>query len=191
MKIDSTVVLWGQALIYTLYAFAVLVVVGAFGYKVTRSGTSNQVPTWLFGTWATVLVVTGVSLHLTTANTIPWVPVDLDRAAYPADKTFEITVADHEFTLPADRLEIDCNDMVLFSVHSADLTYGFGLFRQNHSMVFQMQVVPGHPNEVLWHFEEDGVYDIRSTEYSGPAGYQMIVPNAVVVTGCETGAVTR
>jgi cytochrome c oxidase subunit II len=189
MKIDSSVVLWGQALIYTLYACAVLVVMAAFAYKVTRTGASNRVPTWFFATWAVILAVAGVSLHLTTANTIPWVAVDLDRAAYAADKSFEITVADHEFTLPAERLEIACNDLVRFAVTSQDLTYGFGLFRQDHSMVFQMQVVPGRPNDVLWRFEENGVYDIRSTEYSGPKGAQMIVPDAVVVTGCASEGV--
>jgi cytochrome c oxidase subunit 2 len=72
----------------------------------------------------------------------------------------------------------------MFSVESDDLTYGFGLFRPDNSMVFQMQVVPGRPNDILWEFEKDAVCTIRSTEYSGPEGYQMIVPDAVSVTGC-------
>jgi cytochrome c oxidase subunit 2 len=184
--VDSSVVLWGQALVYTLYALAVLVVVGAFAYKVTRVGSSNTVPTWFFVGWAGVLVVTGVSLHLVSANTIPWVEVDLDRESVTPDKTFEITVAEHAFTLPAERLLIDCGDMVAFDVTTADLTYGFGLFRQDHSMVFQMQVVPGHRNDVIWTFDKNGVYDIRSTEYSGPEGHRMVVEDAVEVAGCTT-----
>jgi len=52
-------------------------------------------------------------------------------------------------------------------------------------MVTQMQVVPGHRNDLLWKFEEEAVYSIRSTEYSGPAGISMIVPDAVRVVGCE------
>jgi cytochrome c oxidase subunit 2 len=178
-------VLWGQAIVYTLYAFAVLIVMGVFAYHVVRTGPA-RVPTRLFLGWAGLLVVTGVSLHLVTANTIPWVPQDLDRAAYPPDKTFAITVADHRFALPSSRLDVACGDRVLFDVTTADLTYGFGLFRPNHTMVFQMQVVPGHPNELLWTFEKNGVYTIRSTEYSGPAGAQMSVPDAVVVSGCAT-----
>jgi cytochrome c oxidase subunit 2 len=66
-------------------------------------------------------------------------------------------------------------------VTSNDLTYGFGLFRQDNSMIFQMQVVPGHRNDILWQFDKEGVYTIRSTEYSGPAGVRMIVPDAVTV----------
>ncbi len=189
--VDSSVVLWGQAVVYTLYALAVLVVVGAFAYKVTRPGRSTRVPTWFFVGWAGVLVVTGVSLHVTTANTIPWVAVDLDRQSYTADKVFEISVADHRFQLPSDKLAIDCGDRVLFDVTTADLTYGFGLFRRDNTMVFQMQVVPGHRNDVLWTFEKNGVYTIRSTEYSGPAGHQMIVKDAVEVTGCQAEAVSR
>jgi cytochrome c oxidase subunit 2 len=188
VMIDSSVVLWGQAIIYTLYAFAVLIVVGVFAYKITRPGAKPRVPTWFFLGWAVVLTVTGFSLHLVTANTIPWVPVDLDRDAYTADKTFQISVADHAFSLPADRLLIDCGDDVLFEVTTADLTYGFGLFRADNTMVFQMQVVPGHRNDVLWHFDSNGVYDIRSTEYSGPAGHRMVVPDAVEVSGCTAGS---
>jgi cytochrome c oxidase subunit 2 len=37
-------------------------------------------------------------------------------------------------------------------------------------------------NDILWQFDKPGVYTIRSTEYSGPAGVGMIVKDAVVVT---------
>lgn len=183
--VDSSVVLWGQTLVYTAYALAVLSVVGWFGYQVTRAGhgTAAVRPALFYG-WVGMLVVVGVSLHLVTYNTIPWVKQDLERATEQVDRSFAITVADHEFSLPADRLTIECGETARFSVTSGDLTYGFGLFRQDHSMVFQMQVVPGHANDILWTFDGNGIYDIRSTEYSGPAGAQMIVEDAVEVVGC-------
>ena len=118
-------------------------------------------------------------------KTIPWVELDLNRSTIQADKTFEIAIEKHAFQLPSEKLFIDCNDKVLFDVTSRDLTYGFGLFRQDHSMVFQMQVVPGHRNDILWHFEKPGIYTIRSTEYSGPKGIGMIVKDAVEVRPCE------
>ncbi len=49
-------------------------------------------------------------------------------------------------------------------------------------MLFQMQVVPGHRNDILWQFDRAGVYTIRSTEYSGPAGIHMVLKDVVVVT---------
>jgi cytochrome c oxidase subunit 2 len=164
---------------------AVLVVMGVFAYKVSHAGKYTAVPPKLFFAFAGLLVVVGVSLHLVTYNTIPWASLDLNPGNTHVDKTFVISVQHHEFSLPSDRLNIDCGDVVKFDVTSNDLTYGFGLFRQDNSMVFQMQVVPGHANDILWRFEKNGVYNIRSTEYSGPAGAQMIVPNAVVVTGCS------
>jgi cytochrome c oxidase subunit 2 len=182
--VDSSMVLWGQTIVYTLYALAVLSVVGWFALKVTSAGTSVGVPPKAFYAWVGLLVVIGVSLHLFTYTTIPWVQPDLHREGVAVDRSYSISVADHEFSLPEPTLQVACGETVRFNVTSGDLTYGFGLFRADHSMLFQMQVVPGHDNEVLWTFHKNGTYSIRSTEYSGPDGHRMIVPDAVVVSGC-------
>jgi cytochrome c oxidase subunit 2 len=113
--------------------------------------------------------------------------MDLNRAEIKADKIFYITIEKHKFSLPEPTLNINCNEKVLFSVISHDLTYGFGLFRQDNSMMFQMQVVPGHANDILWVFDKPGTYTIRSTEYSGPDGWNIVLKDAVVVT-CNTSA---
>jgi cytochrome c oxidase subunit II len=110
--------------------------------------------------------------------------MDLNRGDYDPDKTFNITVEDHKFILPSEKLIINCNDLVLFDVTSNDLTYGFGLFRQDNTMLFQMQVVPGHRNDILWEFNKPGLYTIRSTEYSGPKGVFMIEKDVVEVINC-------
>jgi len=182
--VDSSLVLLGQTLAYTFYAVAIIAVVAWFGYSITREGTSRVSPK-LFYSFFAMLVVLGLSLHVATYNTIPWVASDLHRGSIVPAQVFDITVANHEFILPADELVIQCGTEVLFDVVSEDLTYGFGLFRQDNSMVTQMQVVPGSRNDLLWKFEEEAVYSIRSTEYSGPAGISMIVPDAVRVVGCE------
>jgi cytochrome c oxidase subunit 2 len=158
-----------------------MALIGWFGYKITRQGDAYKAPVKLFYVFVSVLIVLGVSLHIITYNTIPWSPMDLNRAEIKADKVFDITVANHEFQLPAEKLIIKVGEKALFKVTSQDLTYGFGLFRLDNSMVFQMQVVPGHMNDILWQFNKPGIYSIRSTEYSGPKGAQMIVPNAVEV----------
>jgi cytochrome c oxidase subunit 2 len=54
-------------------------------------------------------------------------------------------------------------------------------------MMFQMQVVPGHANDILWVFDKPGTYTIRSTEYSGPDGWNIVLKDAVVVS-CNTTA---
>ncbi len=181
--VDSNTVLWGQTLMYTAYCVAIISVVAWFAIKVTKPAGTHDVTPKIFYGWVTFLVVLGVSLHVITYNTIPWVKDDLHaNPNYVA--SYQISVADHTFTLPDAQLQVPCGKLVKFSVTSADLTYGFGLFRPNNSMVMQMQVVPGHANDLVWTFEKNGVYSIRSTEYSGPDGAQMIVKDAVKVTGC-------
>lgn len=181
--VDSTTVLWGQTLAYTFYVLAIMAVMGWFALRVTQDGDSRVKPAYFYA-FVTFLVVLGVSLHFITYYTIPWKPMDMHRDAIAPDKVFDISVTRHQFTLPADRLQVACRDKVLFNVTSSDLTYGFGLFRPDHSMLFQMQVVPGHKNDILWQFDKPGTYTIRSTEYSGPAGVNMILKDVVVVS-CE------
>jgi cytochrome c oxidase subunit 2 len=182
--VDSALVLEGLAVTYTLYVVAILALVGWFAWRVTRSGAPANLRAGWFYAFVGLLVTAGVTLHVATYRTLPWKELDMNRANIKADKVFDITVAAHRFQLPAEKLRIDCDDKVLFNVTSSDLTYGFGLFRQDNSMLFQMQVIPGHKNDILWHFDRPGIYTIRSTEYSGPAGVDMKVPDAVLVS-CE------
>jgi cytochrome c oxidase subunit II len=180
--IDSKIVLWGQTVAYTLYVLAIMALMWWFGRRVTQEGESKDMKPAFFYTWVGFLIVLGVSLHFVTYYTIPWKPMDMHRAHIQPDKIFNIAIESHSFKLPSEKLEITCNQKVLFNVTSSDLTYGFGLFREDHSMLFQMQVVPGHNNDILWEFDKPGVYTIRSTEYSGPAGTNMILPGIVVVS---------
>ena len=179
--IDSNTVLIGQTIAYTFYVLAIISLMGWFAYKVTRYGKGKEIKPAIFYTFVGFLVVFGVSLHIITYNTIPWSPIDLNRANIKADKVFNITVTNHKFQLPSEKLSTKKHDKVLFNVFSSDLTYGFGLFRKDNSMVFQMQVIPGHTNDILWQFDKPGIYSIRSTEYSGPKGLNMIEKNVVEV----------
>ncbi len=100
-------------------------------------------------------------------------------------KTIVITMEDHEFILPENPIEIPLGKPVEFKVYSNDLTYGFGVFRDDGTMVFQMQVVPGYENRIVWVFDEPGTYTIRSTEYSGPEHPYMVLYDVIVVVGGE------
>ena len=179
--VDSQMVLNGQTIAYTFYAIAIIILMIWFGLRVTKTGKDSRVKPALFYSFVGFLVVLGVSLHIITYNTIPWASMDLNRADIKPDKVFNISVENHKFYLPSEKLIINTNDKVLFDVTSKDLTYGFGLFRNDNSMLFQMQVVPGHRNDVMWKFDKPGIYTIRSTEYSGPKGAYMILKDVVEV----------
>ena len=178
---DSNIVLTGQTIAYTFYVLAIMALMGWFSYKVTRNGSGKVVKPALFYSFVGFLVVIGVSLHIVTHETIPWKSMDLNRAEIKADKEFHITMQNHKYLLPVPKLTITKNEKVRFIVESKDLTYGFGLFRNDNSMVFQMQVIPGHNNDILWQFDRSAVYSIRSTEYSGPKGVNMIMRDAIEV----------
>ncbi len=182
--VDSTTVLWGQTIVYTLYCLVIIMLVGWFSTRLTHKESTHKISPKMFYTWVGFLTVLGVSLHLVTYNTIPWVKDDLHGNANVA-ATYSISISNHEWSIPGGKLAVPCDKVVKFSVTSKDLTYGFGIFRADNSMITQMQVVPGHANDLLWTFTKNGTYDIRSTEYSGPAGYHIVAEGAVVVTGCQ------
>ncbi|MEN8137119.1 MAG: cytochrome C oxidase subunit II [Bacteroidota bacterium] len=179
--VDSIEVLNGQTMAYTFYAIAIIILVLWFGIKITSEGNVGMIKDKYFSILVVLLVVLGVSLHIATGLTIPWVSTDLNRNEITAHNVFNISVADHKFTLPQEKMKAKVGDYVMFDVTSGDLTYGFGIFRQDNTMVCQMQVVPGHRNDLMWQFAKPGIYYIRSTEYSGPKGNGMIVENAIEI----------
>jgi cytochrome c oxidase subunit II len=178
--VDSALVLKGQTIAYTCYTVVIMLVMAWFALRVTRAGKSKVKPA-LFYTFVGFLTLLGVSLHIITYNTIPWAEMDLNRHEITPDKSFAIDVANHAFIFPEEKMVVEVGEIVEFDVTSKDLTYGFGVFRKDQSMVFQMQVVPGHRNDILWKFMKPGFYTIRSTEYSGPKGVAMVEENAVEV----------
>jgi len=113
---------------------------------------------------------------------IPSIQYNLYTSEEPV-KTIEIIIEDHEFILPENPIKLPLGEPIEFKVYSNDLTYGFGVFREDGTMVFQMQVVPGYENRIVWIFDEPGVYTIRSTEYSGPEHPYMVLYDVIVVGG--------
>jgi len=183
---DSIDVLATLKLVYSIYALTVISIIAWYAYRITREGEPKPAKKGIFWGYVVTLIVIGTGLHFLTYNTVPWVPMDLDRANIKASKTFDIHYKEHTITLPEKPMQVPCNEYVVFNATSEDLTYGFGMFRQNNTMVAQMQVVPGSRNDLMWIFHKNGTYKVRSTEYSGPKGAQMIIEDAIVVSGCDT-----
>ena len=184
--VDSLDVLSTLKIVYTIYAIVAISLIAWYAYRITQKGEVKPASKGIFWTYVVTLIVMGTGLHFLTFNLVPWVPMDLDRANIKAEKTFRIDYKDHVITLDENPMKVPCGKYVVFDAYSADLTYGFGIIRKDHTLVTQMQVVPDNGNDLMWIFHKNGTYDIRSTEYSGPKGAHMVVENAVVVTGCQT-----
>jgi len=178
---------------YSIYAFMIISIIAWFAYNLTRTEKAKSIVRIPFYGYIAFLVIGGVGHHIFTYNSIPWVSEDIMRHDITPDQTVNITVADHKWQLPAKQVVIQCKQKVLFNVESKDLTYGFGLFRQDGTLVTQMQVDPGDKNDLLWTFNHNGVFNLTSTEFSGPAQYNeegddlMEVKNFVKVVGCKDG----
>ncbi len=130
--------------------------------------------------WLYVLIIVFVIVNVVTLSSlIPWQSWQLWQNPEPAQV---VKVAYNDYTITMDTpVQIKAGEFVQFSATSADVTYGFGVFREDNSMVFQMQVLPGRENQIIWKFDETGNFDVRSTEYSGPKHSDMVVRDAIVV----------
>jgi len=182
---------------YSIYAAMIISVIAWFGYNLTKKDAKSvfRLP---FYTYMAFLVAGGVGHHIFTYNTIPWVSQDITRHDITPDATYKFEIKDHKWIGLPKKITVQCGQTIEFDARSRDLVYGFGLFRQDGSLVLQMQVNPGtdvngilDPNDILWTFNHNGVFDLMSTEYSGPDQYDengkdlMFVKNLVEVVGCK------
>ncbi len=100
----------------------------------------------------------------------------------PPARVVTIHVQNYTFTLPENPVQIPLRQVVEFVVLSHDVTYGFGVFTDDGLMVFQMSVLPlPYTNHIRWVFDVPGLYDVRSTEYSGPQHPYMHLVDAIEV----------
>ena len=130
---------------------------------------------WLYFLIAIFVIVNVVTL----SSLIPWQTWQIWQNPTPS-QVVEVTYDNYVITIDAP-VQIKANEYIQFDATSTDVTYGFGVFRKDNSMVFQMQVLPGRTNTIIWKFDEAGMYDVRSTEYSGPKHSDMVVRDALEV----------
>ena len=131
--------------------------------------------------WLYVLIAVFLVFNVVTLSPlVPWQKWLLWSNPTPS-KSFAIEVENYQFRLPPEAIEVKTGEYVEFTATSKDVTYGFGAFRKDGTLVFQMQVLPGMTNRIVWKFDTPGSYDVRSTEYSGPRHSEMYVADAIRV----------
>ena len=172
---------------YSIYALLIISVIAWFAFNLTKKERVKSIVRIPFYGYIAFLVAGGVGHHIFTYNAIPWVEQDIKRHDIKPDRVFDISIQKHKWTLPSEQMRAKMGEQVAFNVESKDLTYGFGLFRKDGTMVMQMQVLPKHENNILWTFHECGSFDLTSTEYSGPHQYdeegndKMFVKDALII----------
>jgi cytochrome c oxidase subunit 2 len=128
-----------------------------------------------------LLIVIAVLINLVTVVPLaPWQNWLFWSKPTPA-AVFNMSICNYQFTLPSGGIKAKVGEPVKFVATSCDVTYGFGVFYKSGRMAFQMQVLPNYSNEIIWIFDEPGLYTIRSTEYSGPEHSSMVLPDTITV----------
>jgi cytochrome c oxidase subunit 2 len=131
--------------------------------------------------WFGVLILVALAFNAVTLSPlVPWQKWLLWSHPAP-DRRISVEIENYEIGLPPEGIEVRAGEFVEFVATSRDVTYGFGVFRPDGSMVFQMQVIPGYENKIMWKFDAPGTYDVRSTEYSGPRHPEMFIEDAIQV----------
>lgn len=132
--------------------------------------------------WFLFLILVVLAINAVTLSPlVPWQRWLLWSRPVP-EQRIPVEMGNYEIRLPSAGVNIPAERFVEFVATSTDVTYGFGVFRQDGTLVFQMQVVPGYENRIVWKFDAPGTYDVRSTEYSGPRHPEMYVRDAIRVT---------
>ncbi len=132
--------------------------------------------------WFGFLILVAVVVNgITLTPLVPWQEWLLWSRPAP-DQQVRVEFADYQIRFPEEPVQVRAGEYVEFIATSQDVTYGFGLFRPDGTMVFQMQVLPGRENRIVWKFDRPGLYDVRSTEYSGPRHSEMFYPDVLQVT---------
>jgi len=132
--------------------------------------------------WLGLLIVVALVFNVVTLSPLlPWQQWMLWGNPIPSQR-IPVEFQNYQIKLPPQGIQVKVGEFVEFVATSKDVTYGLGVFRQDGSMVCQMQVVPGYENKLLWKFDTPGTYDVRSTEYSGPRHSEMFVANAIRVS---------
>jgi cytochrome c oxidase subunit II len=68
---------------------------------------------------------------------------------------------------------IPVGNTVLFNVTSIDVTHGFGVYDSAGAIQFQVQVMPGFYNDIMYQFTSPGIYYVRCLEFCGYGHYGM------------------
>jgi len=131
--------------------------------------------------WLYVLIAVFAVFNVVTLSPlVPWQRWLLWSHPAPT-QSFHIEFGHYQIRLPSEDIQVKVGEPVEFTTTSEDVTYGLGVFRPDGSLVFQMQVIPGYQNSMVWEFDRPGSYAIRSTEYSGPEHPGMFVDDAIRV----------
>ncbi|MGI0090196.1 MAG: hypothetical protein ACREBS_00660 [Nitrososphaerales archaeon] len=130
--------------------------------------------------WVILIVVIFIAFSL---STISYLPYPYAHSNVKPTMTVDVQAAQFAWCLsPTPDFGKNCQspynipvgNTVLFMVKSIDTTHGFGVYDSQGSILFQVQVMPGFTNSIMYQFTTPGIYYVRCLEFCGYGHYLMI-----------------
>jgi cytochrome c oxidase subunit 2 len=123
--------------------------------------------------WMVVVVVLLVALLFGTIFFIPY------NESIGADGQV-VTVEARQFAWEIRPDTIVAGRPVEFQTTAIDVNHGFGVYDDDYTFLFQIQVIPGRTSNVVYTFDDPGTYQVLCMEFCGFAHHLMITTFEVV-----------
>ena len=130
--------------------------------------------------WVVLIFIVFIGFLLSTTGLLPYpyahsnvtpsMTVDVQGSQF----AWCVSLAPNFGTSCQSAYKIPVGKAVLFEVRSVDVTHGFGVYNSQGAIVFQVQVMPGFNNSILYQFNTPGTYYIRCLEFCGFGHFGMI-----------------
>lgn len=119
-------------------------------------------------TWFVIAVA---ALGLLLLATLAFIPYGQNSAEAGQQR---VAVTAQQFAWSFQPARIVAGAPVRFTVTSADVNHGFGVYNSDNVMLFQVQAMPDHPTDVVYTFKRPGRYQVVCLEFCGLNHHRML-----------------
>jgi cytochrome c oxidase subunit II len=189
----------GMNAIYLAFIFILAVAITSVGFAFVLWSTrhpqegSEHALSKYEGHWVVIIIIIFLAFFVSTLAYLPYpyahTNVHVDQVVDVQGRQFAWCLAAQNTSsylpLPiancaSGAFQVEAGKNILFNVTSIDVTHDFGVYKCSNSactdaaILFQVQVMPGFFNSILYQFSTPGIYYIRCLEFCGFGHYIMI-----------------
>ncbi|MDG7000235.1 MAG: hypothetical protein JRN15_14115 [Nitrososphaerota archaeon] len=176
MNIDYLAAIFVMAVLITIVAFGVLFYSTKHPDEVDKHSLAKYEVHWTILILVVFLVFSSITLVFLPypyahSNVTPTMTINVQAQQFnwclSTPPNWGAPNCQSDYAIPA-------GSTVEFFVRSIDVTHGFGVYDSAGTLLFQVQVMPGFTNSIMYQFTTPGTYYIRCLEFCGYGHYGMI-----------------
>jgi cytochrome c oxidase subunit 2 len=128
-------------------------------YTAVASRVGTLRPCLFYALLAIAIVAFGISMV--------WLPYPLTRVSTFGQPRIVVDAVAQQWTWRLSQHDIPLGVPVEFLVTAKDVNHGFAVYDAQERLLAQDQAMPGHPNRLIYRFDQPGPYTVRCLEYCG------------------------